>query len=94
MPAKKEDYEKIFNRILDINIEWHRLKLEDLIQLAVVFNHPEILIKKIGGKLEREVTRKRILDVGAEILEGVLSEWEGPLAKLYKKVIGKEEQKP
>lgn len=90
MPAKKEDYEKVFNQLLGLEIEWRRLKLEDLIQLATLFNNPEILISKFGGKIEKEVTRKRLVDVGMEILDEIADKWEGPLAQLYKRLVGKE----
>lgn len=87
MPAKKVDYEKVFNKLLKTNIEWRRLKLEDLIQLATILNNPEIFISKLGGKIEKQVTRKRLLDVGLEVIEDLAKNWEGPLASLYKKLV-------
>lgn len=92
MPAKKEDYTKVFNKLFDTNIEWHRLKLEDLITLATLFNNPELIISKFGGKLEKQVTRKRLVDVGVEMFEEIIDKWEGPLATLYKKLVGEKEK--
>lgn len=90
MPAKKEDYEKIFNKIFGTDIKWSKLNLEDLIQLATLFNSPEILISRLGGKIEKQVTRKRLVNVGVEMLEEIIDKWEGPLATLYKKLVGEE----
>lgn len=93
MPAKKEDYSKVFNKIFGTDIEWNRLKLEDLITLATLFNSPDILISRLGGEVEKQVARKRLFDVGVEMFESVIDKWEGPLATLYKKLVGEEPKK-
>lgn len=47
MTSTKEDYEKVFNELLETDIKWSRLSKEELVQLAVFFDNPEILIKKL-----------------------------------------------
>jgi len=91
--AKKSDYQKVFNQMLGTNIKWEKMNLEDLIQLAVLFNNPKLLVSKLGGKFQQQVTRKRLLDIGVEMLEELAEKWEakGPLIVLAKKVLGKEE---
>lgn len=92
-PAKKQEFETVFNKLFETNIEWHRMKLEDLITLATIFSDPKILISKLGGEVEKEVARKRLIDVGVEIVEETLGTLDGPLARLYKRLAGKEEKK-
>lgn len=86
MPAKKEDYEKTFNELLETNIKWRNLRLEDLIQLAVLFNNPEILVKKLGvsGEIHESESRKRLGEIVLELAEN----WEGPVAKALRKLVG------
>lgn len=93
MVAKKLDYAKVFNQMFGTNIKWEKLNLEDLVQLAVLFNDPKLLVSKLGGKFQQQVTRKRLLDIGVEMLEELAEKWEakGPLITLAKKVLGKEE---
>jgi len=62
--------------------------LEDLVTLATLFNNPEILVSRLGTKIGKEVARKRLVDVGLEMLEEIAIKWEGPLATLYKKLMG------
>ena len=90
MPTpKKQDYERVFNKIFECNIEWHRMRLEDLVKLATVFDDPKVLISKLGGEAEKEVTRKRLLEVGVEMFEDALGAFDGPLARLYKRLVEK-----
>jgi len=86
MPAKKVEYERIFNELLGTDIKWSRLRLEDLIQLAVLFNNPEILLKKLGvtDEVRKEETKKRLGDIILELAE----QWEGPLARAIRRRIG------
>lgn len=86
MPAKKEDYEKTFNELLETNIKWSNLRLEDLIQLAVLFSNPEILVKKLGvsEEVHKSESRKRLGDIVLELADS----WEGPVAKALRKFVG------
>ena len=86
MPAKKEEYEIVFNKLLGTNIKWSKLNLEDLIQLAVLFDNPELFLKKlgVGEELHKEEARKRLADVAMDFIDG----WEGPVAKALKKLVG------
>jgi hypothetical protein len=85
LPARKGDYEKIFNELLEMNIKWSNLRLEDLIQLAVLFDNPELLAKKLGisGEIHKEESRRRLGDVIIELADS----WEGPLAKLIRRFV-------
>lgn len=86
MPAKKEDYEKVFNEILDTDIKWRNLRLEDLIQLAVLFDNPELFVKKlgIGSEIHKEESKRRLGDIILELADT----WEGPVAKALRKFVG------
>jgi hypothetical protein len=84
----KQDYEKIFNELLETNIKWSNLRLEDLMQLAVLFDNPEIFVKKLGISAEVHETesKKRLGDIILEFADS----WEGPLAKALRKFVGPE----
>lgn len=92
MPAKKEDYEKIFNKLLDTDIRWSKLSLEELVQLATLFNHPEIFLEKLGVKTKVEATRRRLVEVGIDVVKEWADKWEGPLAQLVRRVMAEEEE--
>lgn len=47
MPTKQE-YETTFNELFELDIVWSKLNKEELAQLAIIFAHPEILLKKLG----------------------------------------------
>ena len=85
MPAKKDEYEVVFNKLLGTNIKWSKLNLEDLIQLAVLFDNPILFLKKLGvtEELQKDETRKRVGHIVLELAEG----WEGPVVKTLKKLL-------
>jgi len=86
--ATKKEFEETFNKLLGTNIKWSLLRYEDLVELAVLFNHPEILLKRLGAEIEQEAGRKRIIeaviDTGREI---AANQWQGPLARLLRKIL-------
>jgi len=86
MPAKKVEYERIFNELLGTSIKWSNLRLEDLIQLAILFNNPELLMKKLGvaDDIRREEIKRRL----GGLLYKWMEEWEGPLARLVRRLLG------
>jgi len=86
MTVKKDEYEKVFNKLLDTNIKWSRLRLEDLIQLATLFNNPEIFVKKLGvtEEVHKAESKKRLGDIVLDLAES----WEGPVAKALRKFVG------
>lgn len=91
MVAKKSDYQKVFNQMLGTNIKWEKLNLEDLIQLATLFNNPELLVSKLGATFQKEAARKRLIEVGLEAMDEIASQWKGPLAQLVRKIAGRKD---
>ena len=87
-PAKKEEYEVVFNKLLGTDIKWAKLNLEDLIQLAVLFDNPELFLKKLGvtDQLHQEEAKKRAGDV----LMDLINTWDGPGVRALKKLLGTE----
>lgn len=47
MANTKEDYEKVFNDLLGMEIKWSKLSKEELVQIAMLFENPELLMKKL-----------------------------------------------
>ena len=85
MPSK-EQYEKVFNQLLGTDIKWSKLSKDELAQLAILFNNPEVLLKKLGIKADfkTQAAREKLVEAGIELLES----WEGPLANIAKRMIG------
>ncbi len=88
MPSKKAEYEVVFNELFGTNIKWANLRLEDLIQLAVLFENPEIFMKKLGisGEIHKEES-KRQFGFLREVVDEVVAAWPGPLAKKLRKFV-------
>lgn len=91
MPTKKE-YSEAFNTILGLDIEWTKLKVEDLVQLAMLFGNQELLLKKLGIGTEADEKQQRIVLAGMETLRDFVEHWDGPLARLVRKVTAPEPQ--
>ena len=81
MTSKKE-FEQVFNSLLGTDIPWSKLPKESLVELAVLFKNPDILLKRIKGGGSAALG-----GVGREIALGILETWEGPIAKGLKKVM-------
>lgn len=88
MPPKKAEYELVFNELLGTNIKWENLRLEDLIQLAVLFDNPELFVKKLGinGEIHKEEP-KRHLGFLLEMADELVEAWPGPVAKALRKFV-------
>ena len=56
-------------------------------EVAVLFNHPEILLKRLGVEVEKEVGRRRLIEAGIETVREIANQWQGPLAKLLRKIL-------
>jgi len=85
--ATKEDYEKIFNEILGLDVNWSKLPLEDLKALSVIFANPEVIVKRLGYQTEKEKRREKTLAKLEEIVVKKIDEGSGPLAKLAKRAL-------
>jgi hypothetical protein len=79
----KAKFAEIFNKLLDTDIPWERLPKESLIELAVLFNHPEILMKKLGGNEKAKV-------VLGEVALGLMESFDGPVAKMLRRVVSRD----
>jgi len=77
---KRMEYEKTFNEILGTNIKWSKLSLEELATLATLFNHPEVLMKKLGMEMNERELRERFIRRGIKALKRL--GFEGPLVEL------------
>ena len=93
MKATKKEFEETFNKLLGTNIKWSLLRYEDLVELAVLFNHPEILLKRLGVNIEEEVGRRRLIEAGVETVREIANQWQGPLARFLRKVVGEPRRK-
>ena len=86
MPTK-EEYSEIFNKLLGTHINWTKLSKEELMELAVLLDNPEILLKRLGVNIEKELGRRRLIEAGIETVKEIANQWQGPLAKLLRKVL-------
>lgn len=91
MTVTKEDYEEVYNDLLGIDINWSKLPLEDLKALSVLFSNPELLVRKLGYKSDkekkREKRREKIIETGENLVLDRLDKGKGPISKLYRKLV-------
>jgi hypothetical protein len=78
----KREYSELFNQLLGTNIDWTKLSLHELTQLAVLFNNPEVLLKRLGVKLQNVAIRRRLI----QLVESL--GFKGPFVELLKDVWG------
>jgi len=83
--TSKKEFEMVFNGLLGTDIPWGKLPKESLVELAVLFKNPEILIQKLSKKSESPMD----LTVG-KLAMTVLESWDGPLLKGLKTLAGKQ----
>jgi len=86
--ASKKEFEETFNKLLGTNIKWSLLRYEDLVELAVLFNNPDVLLKRLGVNVQKEVGRRALIEAGMETVREIANQWEGPIARLLRKVLG------
>ena len=83
----KEEYSKVFNALLGTNIDWTKLGKEDLIQLAVVFNNPEIILNRLGIRLDnKQMVRTKVVDTILKALKE--SGFKGPVVSILDDLFG------
>jgi len=85
--ASKKEYEETFNKILGVSVKWSLLRKEDLMQLAILFTNPELLLKKLNINSELDAHRRRLIGAGVETLKEIAENWDGPLAKFVKRIL-------
>lgn len=88
MPTK-EEYEEIFNKLLGTDIRWSKLSKHELVQLAILFNNPELLLKKLGVKIEKTFIKDRLVDVFLDFTKNFEG---GPVIKMLRKLLIEEEE--
>lgn len=85
MTTKKEISDAL-NNLLDVDISWDRLRKESLIELVVMFKHPEILISKL-----MDSTDEVRINIGSGGILKMLDGWDGPVVNRMKKVLTSDE---
>ena len=93
MKASKKDFEETFNKLLGTDIKWSLLRYEDLVKLAVLFDNPELLLKRLGIEVEKEIGKRRLVEAGIETIREIANQWQGPLARLLRKVFEEPEER-
>lgn len=86
MTTKKE-FEEALNEALDTDIEWSRLKKEDLMEVATLFSHPEVLFDQLEYKSEADKPVNKLLSLGEKWYEGS----PGPVASTLRELLGDSE---
>jgi len=92
----KEDYENVINTLLDTSIKWSKLSLEELIEFAVILNHPETFMEKLGVKTPAEQVSEAVTKTTMPLVKEAVKLWSessGPLATLLRKVQAKAQEK-
>jgi len=63
MTTTKEDYERLLNQLLGLDIRWSKLSKEELSALATLFSSPRELARRLGLKTDRNILRRRFIDI-------------------------------
>jgi hypothetical protein len=83
---KKKEYEELFNKIFGTSINWSRLSIEDLTQLATVLANPDSLCKRLCKEVRHIEDVKNAVSEIRDLLQEI--KYEGPIVKLMKKLLG------
>jgi hypothetical protein len=83
---KKKEYEELFNKIFGTSINWSRLSIEDLTQLATVLANPDSLCKRLCKEVRHIEDVKSAVSEIRNLLQEI--KYEGPLIKVVKKLLG------
>lgn len=89
----KEDFERIFNELFGTHIKWGKLSRDELVELATILNHPEVILGKLGvdtDEFKGSLIKGKLLDAGKDLVSTWLEMWDGPLARLARRVLGSE----
>jgi len=85
---KKRTIGKLLNEILGLNIEWERLTLDDLIELAKLFAEPERVIARIKKAQKRtKEAINNLKQLAKDLLKSVFKYWNGPVIRVLKRIV-------
>lgn len=91
MGKTKKDYEEAINTVLETDIEWSRLKKDDLVEFATILSEPEVITKRLG--IESEPSEKQ--RIGGRVMNAskyLLDELNGPGARFLKSLLEEENE--
>lgn len=81
MPTK-EEYSSLLNKLFLLDLDWTRMKKEDLAQFAVQLTHPEVFLENLGvsSEVHKEESQKQFGFLH-DAMDELRDTWPGPLAK-------------
>jgi len=77
----KAKYCEVLNKLLGVEVDWTKLTLEELIQIANVFDKPEELATKLH--LHTQVAEQQVGRLGLKLLDN----WDGPVTRLVRELM-------
>lgn len=85
MSETKKDYAEALRELLDTDIEFEKMKKEDLEKLVEMFSEPKKLIKRLGIEEEekKRITRDHIKEKAKKVIE----ERDGPVVNIIQTLI-------
>jgi len=85
---KKSRLASLLNELLGLDVEWERLELDDLLEIAKLFVDPEKLIERLQ-RAQREMRNvvESIKKTVKELVKTVLRVWQGPVIRTLRKLI-------
>ena len=88
MPTK-EEYNSLFNKLFGLDLDWTRMKKEDLAQFAVQLSHPEVFLENLGVSSEvHKEESKRQKGFLREIKDELVDNWKpGALVTALRKFV-------
>lgn len=89
MSRNKKDYEEAINTVLETDIEWSKLKKDDLVKFAQMLNEPEQLMEKLGVEADSDAKPfERAIDIGEKLGKKWVKHSNGPIAKRLREQFG------
>ena len=85
---KKFELASLLNELLGLDVDWTKLSLDDLLEVAKLFVDPDRLIERIQ-KAQREAQNviQSIRSLTKELVKMVLKTWRGPIIRTLRKLI-------
>ncbi|MDD5510763.1 MAG: hypothetical protein PHI12_08135 [Dehalococcoidales bacterium] len=86
----KEEISSMLNKFFKTSIDWTKLTRDEMVELATVLAHPEILYESFGITKKDLERGKLIGQVGGAVKDTIsdgIAHWDGPFMNLAKRAL-------
>jgi len=94
---ERKEISKLLNQVLETDIAWHKLSIEDLTQIVNLFTNPDELYERLK-KLQKEgfeeqeaeeenLLRKMVRDLAVKAGVRFVEKWDGPIITYLRELL-------